>query len=190
MSEGVRCPVAGCPYGEDEEKSRDQVKRHINAKSGEDHADIEALYAALDDPDGDDQDDDGGEAADEEAESQDSGTDESEEESTEMPTDEEYQQQHEQGEPGAEPTDTDAGDEEGGESTESSDGGEAGLGLPALDQRTVVLLVAVVGALFLVYVVLNRDADEQVDAAEPTDEETESGGQRAVTNEEVSLIES
>lgn len=187
--DSFRCPVEGCPFGEDEEKTRDQVRRHINAKSGDEHADTEALYAALDDQEPGEPDVEEGEAAAEEGESDDEEAEETTEESTDMPTDEEYEQQHSAGSTDDEPEETGETDDEPDDgSTDSSDDGEFSLPFPALDQRTVMLLVAALGLLVLVYVVLNRDSEASAEPAQTSDEDADSGSE-AVSNEEVTLIE-
>ena len=53
---GPTCPAEGCDYNENGEKSKQSVRRHINAKTDDAHSDTEALRSALNRPaEGDDE---------------------------------------------------------------------------------------------------------------------------------------
>lgn len=172
---GYFCPVEGCEFGQHDEKPKASVNRHINAKAGEDHADVERLRALVDDQDEADQDDPG----DDDPEADDDGSDASEardpateEEDEDMPSDEEYQQQYDQGQ-------DDQDDDQGGDQADDAGGSF----LPALDQRTMLMLVGLVVVLVLAYSVLGGDDSATVDVEETDDSnDSDDGG-------EVTLIE-
>ncbi|GGK63590.1 hypothetical protein [Haloarcula sebkhae] len=101
---GPTCPAEGCDYNENGEKSKQSVRRHINAKTDDAHSDTEALRSALNRPaEGDEkgaeqgdqgapddtEDDEQGEAAQERPEADEN----SETEHQEMDQSSEYEQQ-------------------------------------------------------------------------------------------------
>ncbi|WP_231184729.1 hypothetical protein [Haladaptatus sp. DYF46] len=147
------CPIEGCDYGDNEEKSLAAVRSHINASSDGDH-DWSALKPTVE-----------AQAADSD---QDDQADQQPEDDTDdaMPTDTEYDQQHSQqkGGDGSAPSDQD---------TTSSSGGF----LPKMNTQTMAMLVGFVVLCVLLYAYLNKDdGDEQRieatteddDRAEPT----------------------
>lgn len=97
---GPACPAEGCDYNENGEKTKQSVRRHINAKADDAHGDVQALRSALNRPDeeeeqgaegapDDTQDDEQGEAPQEGAEADEN----SEPEQQEMNQSSEYEQQ-------------------------------------------------------------------------------------------------
>ncbi|MFU1780706.1 hypothetical protein ACM16X_04930 [Haloarcula japonica] len=173
---GYYCPVGGCDFGKHEEKEQNQVIRHINAKSGDDHADLDRLREQIEEQGEEDEgNEDLGGGNPEQDEPDDEGSDATEndpEEGSEMPTDEEYQQQYD----GQQDEDEQDGDRD-------DDGGESTSLLPALDRRTMMMLVGVLGVLVVLYVVMNRRGDETVemDAADTDDQGDDSDGGGEVT---------
>lgn len=97
---GPECPAEGCDYNENGEKSKQSVRRHINAKADDAHSDVQALRSALNRPDegeqrgaegapDDTEDDEQGEAPQEGAEADEN----SETDQQEMDQSSEYEQQ-------------------------------------------------------------------------------------------------
>jgi len=173
---GYFCPVEGCDFGRHKEKEQTQVTRHIRAKSGEEHADVDRLQKLVaeqgEDDDEGNEDSGGGDPDDDLGDEGADNTESDPEEESDMPTDEEYQQQYD---------DQQDGEDQDDESTDSG-GGSASL-LPALDQRTVMMLVGLAVVLVVAYTFLNRNGNDSdpVDIEE-TDDTDDSGG-------EVTLIE-
>lgn len=202
------CPIEGCDYGEAEEKSRDQVRSHVNASA--DHpgwTDVEdqveppaeppAEGGGREEDEGDDQGEAGGERA-EAAET--SGTEQANEggESGKKPrkesgmvTQEEYKQQHEQVESG-DGDDADEQDEappEGGAEGGSKQAEGGGLPLPSLStEMWVALGLAVVVLIAFLYL---RRRDDGAGATQALEESQNTDPEQPESDDEgVGLIES
>lgn len=154
---GYFCPVEGCDYGKHEEKEQRNVTRHINAKSGEDHADVERLRALVaeqgddqegsDDPVDDDPENEGNESPDD-SQGDGSATDTgSDDEDNDMANEDEYKQQYQNQD---EETD-DQGDGQGDDANDS-DGFLGALTPSRLSTTTVVMMVAVTLVILYFYV--------------------------------------
>jgi len=177
---GPTCPAEGCDYNENGEKSKQSVRRHINAKTDDAHSDTEALRSALNRPaEGDDEgaeqgdqgapddteDDEQGEAAQESPEADEN----SKTEHQEMDQSSEYEQQiaHSTGEES-----TDEGTETEGQQGTDTSQTTSGRGVP------VVPLVAGILLLGLLAVALSgsndqQDDPQQVDSTVETETEVE-----------------
>lgn len=170
----VICPIEGCPYGEDESKSWQSVRSHVNAKSDDAH-DWDELQEAVmaqveTDDDGADDPTDAGDADD--GDTDDEETDE--EETEDMATDEELQRQQ------AQATTQDTPDDPAGQQSPADDD-SGGFGLPALNGTTVMLLVGVLVVGALLYTATQSSGDGTAET--PASEDSEGGGSTEETGE-------
>jgi uncharacterized membrane protein len=185
-----QCPIEGCDYGESEEKSLAAVRSHVNSTGDDDHewSDLKALVEQQD-GNADQQ-----EAPEEQGESAETDENDQQEENTEtsdettddqqsMPTDEEYRHQQS----GGKPADDDQEETTDGTTETTS---ESGGFLPALDGRTLMLLLGLLAALAIGFLWVNRDSsDDVVSDADVTEQGGDDDQSEAVSNEEVTLIE-
>ncbi len=170
-SDTYECPVEGCDYGEEDDKTLAQVRGHVTSNGDNDHVWQEVKHELLaeaekretTDSDGESE-DDGSEGEVEagdpgevpgpngetghlgDVEEDDDQSDEDDEESTEMATQEEYEEQY--SDEDTDPSDGGEGDGDGQAADGDQDDGR-GFSVPAVSASTVVLVagVAVVGLL-------------------------------------------
>ncbi len=162
---GPTCPAEGCDYNENGEKSKESVRRHMNAKTDEAHSDLPALRAALNAPEGTAQEGDEGASDDagdgeqgEAAEEQDEQPENSETEHTEMANSDEYKAQH---------------SSEDGENSQEDSTSSGGWSLPLPELSTSTLVVLVVAAVVVALLVRrSRSSNRQ-----PTQEDETTGEQ-------------
>jgi len=202
-SDTYKCPVEGCDYGEEEEKTLAQVRGHVNSNGDEDHVWQDAKHELLaeaekreatetsDDEDGDsDEEGDPGEVPGPNGETghlgdvEDEGDDQSgdDEDSTEMATQEEYEEQYSDEDDDV----PDGGEgeeqpEDGGEGGDDQDGG--GFSVPSVSASTVVLVVGVAVAGLLIWKLYSGgDAASDYEAPEEQadTDDVDDGGMAAV----------
>jgi hypothetical protein len=173
---GVVCPVNGCDYGEQDEKSLQSVRTHINAKGDDDHDWSELKPEVVEQADDQEDSDD---------EEQEEPEDDESENEEDMPTEEEYERQHGEGEEEEEQDEEPENSDPEGDSG-SDDGSSFDVPIPSLSPMTWLLIV---GALVLIFLYLQRSDDsEPIEQSETTESTDESGD--AVDPEEVNLVES
>ena len=199
-SDTYECPVEGCDYGEQEDKTLAQVRGHVNSSGDEDHVWQDVKHTLLaeaekrevtqatedDDSEAEDEQGDPGEVPGPNGETGHLGTVEEDddqsgdgEDSTEMATQEEYEEQYSD-EDGDLP-EGDEADDQPEDSDEDDQGG--GFTVPAVSASTVVLVVGVGVAALLVWKLYSGgDAASNYEAPEEqadTDSDTD-GGMAAV----------
>lgn len=200
MSEGYYCPVVGCDYGEEEEKTRQSVRSHITGSKSDAH-DWDQLRDELYTQNPHDDDDDGAEAddGDEGDEGNDSGDgtetkDGDGKEGDSMAARADYDAQTGDG--------TDDGTDDGDDDdditvtpTDAADGGDSLIPVPKLDGMTVMLLVIVAGV--VLFIALRRRGDDdggeriEIDDTGDGGDDEEGGAAQSsepVSDPEVSLI--
>lgn len=173
------CPAEGCDYNADGEKSKQSVRRHINAKTDDAHSDLQALRAALNQSEGtaegtgegasdDTDDEEQGEAGEEGAES----TENSETEQADMDQSEEYEQQVADAQ-GEESTDegTPTEGQQGDDTRATSAVERGGWGVPSGPLAVGLGLVVLVALLLAATSGDDHDEPQQVESTVETDTE-------------------
>lgn len=205
-SDTYECPVEGCDYGEQKDKTLAQVRGHVNSSGDEEHVWQDVKHELLAEAEKreatqatDDEDDDS-EAEDEDeqgdpgevpgpngetghlgsVEEDDDQSDDDGKDSTEMATQEEYEEQYSD-EDGDLPEGEEGDDQPEDSDEENQSGG--GFTVPAVSASTVVLVVGVgVAALLVWKLYIGGDAASDYEAPEEqadTDSDTD-GGMAAV----------
>jgi len=171
-SDTYECPVDGCDYGESDDKTLAQVRGHVNSSSddtGHVWQDVKhELLAEAEKRDAASEDDVEGDGEDDQSDPEDT-------DDTEMASQEEYEEQYSDASDGED----DASD---GESDTSTDADGSGFTVPSVGASTVVLVLGVAVAGFLIWKLYSGgDAASDYEAPEESvDADSDDGGMAAV----------
>lgn len=162
---GYHCPVEGCDYGDQDDKTLPAVRAHINASNDDTH-DWTQLKAAVEE-----QTEQGGEQDGEADEEQPQAT---ENDGDDMVSQQEYERQQ-QGQSKSEQTSRGSGDSDGG-TTDGEGSNSVDEFLPDISLSTYILLVSALLAAFIIWRVWRSrqqskpvDVDEDDEASETVD---------------------
>lgn len=208
-SDSYECPVEGCDYGKEEEKTLAQVRGHVNSNGDDDHVWQEAKHELLAEAEqreaAEAVDGESGDAVDEQqaeegdpgevpgpngetghlgtAEADDDQSDGDGEDSTEMATQEEYEEQY--SDDADDPAEDEGGNSQPGDGDDGGDDRDgSGFSVPSVSTSTVVLVAGVAVAALLVWKLYSGGSAagdyEPPEEQADTDDTNDDGGMAAI----------